>query len=230
MQSSPFFSRSTGILFYVVLATAVWKCTVLPISDFRDAWTESFLLGTFKQIGAFILFGLIPLGIVKFVFRQKLSDYGLCVGDRRKTLRSFLIMVPVMIAVAVATGFNPNFYDVYPFNPALRPQNAHVSVSIFVVNAVLYLGYYFGWEFLFRGFLQHGLKDSCGWGNAVLIQTMASTMLHFGHPPGEVFGSVLAGIFWGLLAVRTGSILSGFLQHSLLGIVLDAVLMYGRPV
>jgi membrane protease YdiL (CAAX protease family) len=140
-------------------------------------------------------------------------------------------MVPVMFAVGVATGFNPNYFDVYPLNPTLRPQNAQISVPIFVVHSVLYIGYYFGWEFLFRGFLQHGLKESCGIANAILIQTLASTMLHFGHPPGEVFASIFAGIFWGLLAVRTRSILSGFLQHSLLGIVLDATLIFsGRSV
>ena len=222
------FSRSTIILLYVVFATVTWKCITIPCSDFGDGWTLSFLLGTFKQVGAFVLFGLIPLGLVKFGFRENLADYGFRLGDRRKTLRSFLFMAPVIVGVAIVTGFNPNFFDVYPFNPALRPHNAHVSPSIFAVNAVLYLGYYFGWEFLFRGFLQHGLRESCGLANAVLIQTLASTMLHFGHPSVEVFASIVAGIFWGWLAVQTRSLLSGFLQHALLGIILDAALMYGR--
>ncbi len=239
-------SKPTIILFYVIVATTLWKCVSIPISDFGDGWTLSFLLGTFKQVGAFTLFGVIPVGIVKFVFRENLVDYGWSFGDRILTLRSFLMMAPVIVIIAVSTGFNSAFFDVYPFNPAIRQQNAHVSLPIFAVNAVLYVGYYFGWEFLFRGFLQHGLSSPNAPGtalptdesgaqfparyairDAILIQTLASTMLHFGHPPSEVVGSIIAGIFWGLLAVRTKSILSGFLQHTLLGIVLDATLIYG---
>jgi membrane protease YdiL (CAAX protease family) len=55
---------------------------------------------------------------------------------------------------------------------------------------------------------------------------MASTMLHHGHPPIEVFGAIAAGLAWGFIAYRTRSILSGLGQHALLGIVLDWTLIY----
>ena len=77
------------------------------------------------------------------------------------------------------------------------------------------------WEFLFRGFLQHGLEDSCGVFNAVLIQSLAAAALHFGHPMTETLGAFGGSIFWGFLVLRTRSLLSGAVQHAVLGIFLN---------
>jgi membrane protease YdiL (CAAX protease family) len=45
--------------------------------------------------------------------------------------------------------------------------------------------------------------------------------MHLGKPVGEVYGSIIGGLIWGLLAYRTRSLLSGLLQHFLLGVLLD---------
>jgi membrane protease YdiL (CAAX protease family) len=213
------------ILLYTVLAASFWKYFAIPINDFGEGWTRSFCIGTYPLIGALILFGLIPMGIVKWCFHENLADYGLRLGILYRTIRSFVIAAPIVVIIAVLTGHNSAFFDVYPLNEAIRPQNVRISFGVFAVHAVLYFGYYFGWEFLFRGFIQHGLTERCGILTAILVQTLASTMLHYGHPASEVFGSILAGLIWGTFAYRTQSILSGLGQHALLGIVLDAVLI-----
>lgn len=222
------------VLAYTIAATSLWKYTALPVElplEYgTSTWILNFWLGTYKLFAALILFGLIPMGIVKFIFREKLADYGLRLGITKYTFRSFLVMSPLIVLIAVATGYNPAFFDVYPFNEAIRPQNVRIGSGIFTLHALLYLGYYFGWEFLFRGFLQQGLSERCGMGTAILVQTLASTMLHYGHPASEVFASILAGLFWGILTVRTRSILSSFGQHALLGIVLDGTLIFCRDV
>ena len=219
--------KSVVILLYVTVAASIWKCFSIPDIDY----VTQFWLGEYKIIGAFVLFGLIPMGIVKFGFRENLADYGLRFGVPKFTIRSFLVMAPAVAVVAYWTGHQSEFFDIYPFNEALRPQNTGLdqrSYERFAAHAMLYLGYYFGWEFLFRGFLQHGLSERCGRPTALLVQTLASTMLHYGHPTTEVFGSIAAGLVWGFLAIRTKSILSGLAQHTLLGIVLDWTLIFCR--
>ena len=210
------------ILFYTVLAAAVWKCFAFPSEPIN------FWMGATPLFAAFVLFGLIPMGIVKWGFREHLADYGLRIGVVYRSILTFLLAAPVIVFIAVFTGHNPAFFDVYPLNETIRPQRSTIGIDIFVIHAVCYLGYYLGWEFLFRGFLQHGLSERCGISVAILVQTMASTMLHFGHPPGEVFGAIFGGLVWGFIAYRSRSILSGFGQHALLGIVLDWVLIFGR--
>jgi membrane protease YdiL (CAAX protease family) len=220
-------TKPVVILLYTVLATTAWKHFAFP--HFADAPTlADFWTGATPLFAALVLFGLVPMGIVKWGFRESLADYGLRLGIAHRTVRSFLLAVPLIVVIAILTGQNPAFYEVYPLNEVLRPQHTKIGVDIFVLHSFCYLGYYFGWEFFFRGFLQQGLSERCGVPTAVLVQTMASVMLHYGHPAGEVFGAIIAGLVWGFIAYRTQSILSGFGQHALLGIVLDWVLIFGK--
>ena len=90
-----------------------------------------------------------------------------------------------------------------------------------------YVLFYLGWEFYFRGFMQMGLRESLGDVNALLVQVMASTLLHIGKPGAETFGAIFGGILWGILVYRTRSLLSGLVQHALLGLALDWFLCRG---
>jgi len=213
------------ILLYAILAASVWKCFCFPHFEAPPTLAD-FWIGTTPLFAALILFGLIPMGIVKWGFREHLADYGLRLGIAHRTLRTFLLAAPVILVIAVMTGHSPAFYDVYPFNVAIRPQHAKIGIDLFIIHSICFFGCYFGWEFMFRGFVQQGLSPRFGIPAAILVQTMASTMLHYGHPPSEVFGAIIAGLVWGLIAYRTRSILSGLGQHALLGIVLDWTLIY----
>ena len=215
------------ILLYVILAATVWKEFAFPDLG-EEPMLSDFWLGATPLFAALVLFGLIPMGIVKWGFRENLADYGLRLGMTHRTVRSFLLATPVIIVIAMLTGQSSALEGVYPLNETIRPQHNQIDISIFILHASIYLGYYLGWEFLFRGFLQHGLSERCGVPVAILIQTMASVMLHYGNPSIEVFGAIIGGLVWGFFAYRTRSILSGLGQHAMLGIVLDWVLIFGR--
>jgi CAAX prenyl protease-like protein len=172
--------------------------------------------------GFFVLAGLIPALIVKLVFRERLSDYGVGLGNRGRTAGSFLVMVPLILTVAYVASHIPSIRSYYPINP-----NAGESPTFFGLHALSYLLFYLGWEFHFRGFMQVGLKDSMGTANAVFIQVMASTLLHIGTPGLEAYGAILGGLWWGFLVSTNRSILSGMLQHMLLGLSLDYFIAFG---
>ena len=214
------------ILLYTIVAATVWKYYAFPCFESEPTLSD-FWLGAMPLFAALVLFGLIPMAIVKWGFRERLADYGLQFGIVHRTIRSFLLAAPIIVVIAVLTGHSSMFSEFYPLNETIRPQHSQISVNLFVIHAICYLGYYLGWEFLFRGFLQHGLAERCGVPTAILVQTMASVMLHYGHPGIEVFGAIIAGLVWGFFAYRTKSILSGLGQHALLGIVLDWTLIFG---
>ncbi len=209
--------KPTVAILYVCFTASLWKTAIVP--------TTGFSAGTYRIVLAFVLFGLVPAGIVRFVFREKLADYGLCLGDLPIAIRSILIMTPLMLLFGFFAGCDKNFLAVYPLNPSVRPG---VSGTIFVAHLATYLLYYAGWEFLFRGFLQKAMEPQTGAFTAILVQTLASTMLHYGNPPSEVFGAILGGLFWGFLFFRTRSLLAGFVQHTILGFTLDYFLVYGE--
>ncbi|MDO4575554.1 MAG: CPBP family intramembrane metalloprotease [Planctomycetia bacterium] len=237
--------RTTFILLYATFAVTLWKYlpaeTPLVVST-PSGWQMvppdtaflSFVEKTMvmfangKIWGAFLLFGLLPMGFVKFLFREKLADYGVRFGNRA-TLGFTLVLVPVLGVVGWFSGFDPAFYTVYPYSPWCLGGESHFASGwpFFAMYAVMYLFlYYFSWEFFFRGFLQVGTEASVGCFNAILLQTMLSTVVHFGNPCSETLAAVGAGILWGFLAYRCRSLLTGWLQHASVGILLDFSLLW----
>jgi membrane protease YdiL (CAAX protease family) len=176
----------------------------------------------YSFLASFLLLAVVPALVVKLVFREKLAHYGVQLGDRPRTLRTFLFWAPVFILSAYIASSDPEILAVYPIN-----RSAGASASMFGFHAAMYLLFYLGREFYFRGFLQFGLRESMGEANAVLVQVLASVLFHLGKPTSEIYGSIFAGILWGVLAFRTRSLLSGLMQHLLLGLSLDWFICYG---
>ncbi|MBQ6157925.1 MAG: CPBP family intramembrane metalloprotease [Thermoguttaceae bacterium] len=239
--------KTTVILLYAALALTLWKYTPslplpsgtpaavgqIEISSYTQAVSRGagllaaekpiplslFLTGELKCFAALVLMGLIPMAIVKWGFREKLADYGLRFGNRY-TIQSVLIFTPVMLALGY-WGTGANYALVYPFNPLA----SRVPASLFRLHLIIYaFTYYVGWEFMFRGFLLKGLEPKFGLFAAILVQALAATLLHIGHPLGETLGCLGGSIFWGCLALRAKSLLPGWVQHAALGLALDAAI------
>jgi membrane protease YdiL (CAAX protease family) len=172
--------------------------------------------GLFIFASAFVLLGLIPALIVKFVFREPLSVYGVRLGDLSLGGKAFAVVAPVMVLLSLSASRMPEFLAQYPLNRA-----AGDGPLPFAGHALAYLAFYAGWEFGFRGFVQCGLRDAMGEWNAILVQTAASSILHIGKPLGETLGAILGGLVWGVIAFRSRSLLVPVLTHWVLGLSLD---------
>lgn len=187
----------------------------------RIEFGNSEAMAAFYQFGScLVLLGVVPALIIKLAFRERLADYGLQLGNRLYTTRSFLIAAPIIVAVGYLAALDPAMREAFPVN-----KQAGLATP-FMLHVATYTLFYLGWEFHFRGFLQYGLDGSMGRVNAVLVQVMASSLLHIGKPFTETIAAVGAGMLWGWLAYRTNSILSGLLQHILVGVVVDAVIVF----
>jgi len=215
--------KPTVILVVSSLAIVAWRYCGSPqfyLDHLSSRWGPSgapeFLAAAYSYAFALVILGLLPAAIVRWSFRERLADYGVRWGDRRRLVRSFLIFAPMVALIAYLASRDPAYQAFYPID-----KNACASSSRFAAHAGLYLLYYLGYEFHFRGFLQMGLRESMGDVNALLVQILASVLFHIGKPGSEVFGAFFAGLLWGILAYRTRSLLSGTLQHALLGILLD---------
>jgi hypothetical protein len=104
-------------------------------------------------IGAFLVV-IIPVGLIKFVYKQPLSAYGL--GLPPKDRRRFAALSFVALTLIAAPFFylgsrDPAMRAVYPF---FRP---FASVGDFVAYELAYLPFFIAIEFIFRGYLLFGL-------------------------------------------------------------------------
>lgn len=184
--------------------------TLANISDFQ---ASVYMFGA-----AFLLMGILPLVIVYFAFREPLKSYGLALGDWRRGLPVMVILLVLIAAVMIyPASQTEEMRQAFPFD-----KGAADSIFLFLRLQVLRgLLFYSAWEFFFRGFMLFGLRKYCGDWIAICIQTVPSCLWHIGMPTGEIFSSIIAGILFGILAIRTRSILWVFLLHYFIGVVLD---------
>ena len=172
--------------------------------------------GLYTFGSSFVLFGLVPVLIVKTIFREPLSAYGVTLGDWSFGWKVVLFTLPLSLALSFGASRDPAFLAEYPLIRA-----ATGSAAVFTGHAAAYLLFYIGWEVAFRGFVQFGLRGVMGDWNAILVQTLGTCLLHIGKPFGETMGAIVGGIVWGVIAFRSRSLLYPVLTHWLLGISLD---------
>lgn len=222
--------KPTIILLATPLILTTWKYYGTKAFYLSDLASSFVLLGNPEQtaelytfFSAFVLFGIVPWAIVRFVFKERMSSYGLQLGDWRFGLKAVLILAPIFILASYSSINDPAFLAEYPLY-----KGAGASPSIFLGHALAYLFFYIGWETYFRGFMQFGLRDAFGDWNSILVQTAISCIIHIGKPAGEIYSSIIGALVWGILVFRTRSILWGLLIHWLLGVSLDFFICYAR--
>jgi len=174
----------------------------------------------YRFVACFVCMLVLPAALAKFALKVKLSDLGLRIGDKKAGLVIVAAVLPLTALLLLPASHQPDFRAEYPLF-----GGAGQTLALFVTYELLYGVYYIGWEFFFRGFMLFGLRDAVGAANAILIQTIPSTLLHIGKPDGEIFAAILAGIAFGIIALRTKSILYVFVIHWLIGVTLDFLIV-----
>lgn len=176
----------------------------------------------------FVMFFALPVLIILLASAEPgafLASRGLTFGRSRK---GFLFMgssVPVALIAAFIGSRNPVMEAQYPFS-----KEACSNPKRFVFYEICYLVlYYLPWEFLYRGVLFFPLIPAIGLVPALAVQTLISTLHHFGHPDSEIFAALGAGFIFGLIAYATGSFLYTVFIHALVGIGNDTFLYLRYP-
>ena len=158
-------------------------------------------------IGDLFSFFIAPVLIIKIVLKEKVKDYGLAFGDYKTGLKITAIFLLIMLPLVWIASSLPEFSKTYPHLPA-----AKTNWEIFLIFEAGMLLYMFAWEFIWRGFMLFGLEAKFGY-YSVLIQMIPFLILHNGKPVPETFGSIIAGIALGILALRTRSFLYCVIAH-----------------
>jgi uncharacterized protein len=160
---------------------------------------------------------LIPMAIIKLIFREKITDYGIRKGNLLKDYKLYLGMLTVMVPIIWFFSRTNGFQSRYPFyhlssNEPLWPN--------FWIWQALYLFQFFCLEFFFRGFLVHGLKKRFGY-YAVFIMTIPYCMIHFSKPMPETIAAIIAGIILGTLSLKSRTIWMGVIIHYSVALAMD---------
>lgn len=166
------------------------------------------------HVATLLCFG-IPLCLMPLlgIHRQGLSLFQ--PGDWRWGLRWTLLSAVTVTLPTWISSSDPAFLREYPLT--LHAFDSPLLLTLFFGS---YLLYYIGWEAFFRGFLGFGLTG-VGYSPflALMVQVSLSTIIHIGKPPMELVSAIPGGIFMGILAYRSGSLLWPLLFHFYVGII-----------
>lgn len=176
----------------------------------------------FMFLSAFFLLGIIPLLMIRFSFRESPIDFGLRLGDWRFGLGAVAILFPLIaLLMLYPSALTSEMRSFYPFDRSITS----LSPALFWMELWRCLFYYTAWEFFFRGFMLFGLRRYFGGWMAICIQTIPQCLWHIGMPSGEIISSILGGILFGYMALRSGSIIWPLCLHCLIGIGMDVLIL-----
>lgn len=176
-------------------------------------------------VGVMIIFYFVfPVLIIKFVFKQRLSDYGLRIKGAFNDYRLYVFMLCVMIPLVLFFSRTESFQQRYPFYDIQKGEPFYPN---FIVWEVFYFLQFFALEFFFRGFMLHGTKQRFGY-YSVFVMTIPYCMIHFGKPLPETIAAIIAGIVLGTLSLKSRSIWLGVAIHYSVAITMDLCAMYQK--
>ena len=158
-------------------------------------------------ISAFAFYFLIPVGIIIFVLREDPRDFGLRLGDWRKSALFSLLGIALMGVVILGLARMTEFQEYY------RLAGFGETDSQGLMELALRTGVYmFSWEFLFRGFVLFGLKERLG-SLAIWIQAIPFAIMHLGKPELETLSTIFGGAAFGYVDLESRSVLPSALIH-----------------
>lgn len=184
-----------------------------------------------------VLLVAIPAALIKLVYKQDLSDYGLGLPrrDRRKlTILSAVLLFAVSLPAFYLGARSPEMQATYPLFRDFR------TLGQFVVYEIGYVTFFIVIEFIFRGYLLFGLfqfrdeqalpgvtgvRGPLVFGYyAIFLSMLSYTAWHLGKPVPELYGTLVWGIAAGTVALATGTIWHLIIVHWLLNVFMDLLI------
>ncbi len=212
-QELPYFPEGrNSILFFDWLFGSLFNG-----SPWIDFWQY-----IWQFVMAFVLFLIVPMLIIKFYFKEPQKDYGWQWGEKKFNL------IWTLIALAVVPAFfffsDPTLAQEYPLTK-LEWVDPSAFLTLFIAFNLIYFIYYIGFEFIYRAYLQFGLKGKEELGRIGLIliisiSTVISVLFHIGKPMLEIIAAAAIGPLFGWLTLKGRSFIWPVLIfHFLMGVV-----------
>lgn len=167
-------------------------------SAFPDYWRGLAAWGWWFGMQGLLGFVLPVLGLWLF-FPGTAQDYGLGLGNWRLASLIAGIYLPLVALGTWVLSDGAAFQNQYP-----HYSSATQNWTFFLIYEGLFLFYWVGWEYLWRGFIIFGTQHTLGL-SAIFVQALPFAALHVSKPWPEALLSVVGGIALGALVWRCRS-------------------------
>jgi hypothetical protein len=194
--------QTTFVLVFPAVAV-VLQFTIGDRSLFRVHLADA-LPPSWQGIGAWawwfgmqgLLGFVVPVIALRLLFAQPPREMGLGVGNWRLAVGLAALYLPLVAVGTWVLSDGGAFQQQYPhYRPATRQW------SVFLIYEALFLFYWIGWEYLWRGFVIFGTAHTLGL-YAIFVQALPFAALHVSKPWPEAVLSIVGGIALGALVWR----------------------------
>jgi len=158
---------------------------------------------------------VLPVACLLLLFRRRPSEIGLGLGDWKLATVLALAYLPLVAVGTWVLSNDPAFQADYPHH-----QPAALDWSVFLIYEALFLFYWIGWEYLWRGFVLFGTAHTFGL-YAIFVQTIPFAILHLDKPLAEAALSIVGGIALGAIVWRCRSFWIAVPIHAAQMLILD---------
>ena len=166
---------------------------------------------SFNRIFGFFAMGVIPT-VLCFLFipQYSLSDYGLAIIPGTTLYSIGWILALSILAIPLT------------YNSARKPKNMinypQIRAKIWnrntvIINAITWVVYLAGYEFMFRGILLFPIADSMGAWPAIAINIAMYSATHIPKGLEETIGAILLGLVLCILTLVSGTIWIALFVH-----------------
>jgi hypothetical protein len=158
---------------------------------------------------------VIPAGVLLVFFRRRPRDIGMGRGDMRLALGLAAAYLPLVAVGTWVLSADPAFQSEYP-----HLKSAASDWGDFLIYEALFLFYWIGWEYLWRGFVLFGTARAFGY-TAIFVQMVPFAILHLDKPPAEAALSIAGGLALGALVWRCRAFWIAVPIHAAQMLILD---------
>lgn len=185
----------------------VWPYTL--VSEHQRTMAAQFHF----TLSCLVLFVLVPLLYATIFPVHDIYRYGLSLKPESLHIPLYSALLLLVLPAVWIASSDPGFAQFYPM---YKPTAA----SDWMLYEVTYMLQFFAVEFFFRGYCLFRLERFVGL-YAVPLMVIPYALLHIHKPLPEAFGSIIAGMILGYLAIRTRSIWPGLILHCAVALSMD---------
>ncbi len=210
------FVLTTAVVFVILQQTLgsrrLFHAELAPL--FAETWRGLLAWGWWFAVQGVTGFVLPVLALV-LLFRRRPADIGLGLGDWKLAAVLGTLYLPLVALGTWVLSNGAAFQAQYP-----HFQEAALNWRFFLIYEALFLFYWIGWEYLWRGFVLFGTAHTFGL-YAIFVQAVPFALLHLGKPLPEALLSVVGGIALGALVWRCRSFWIAVPLHAAQMLMLD---------
>ncbi|NNE35853.1 MAG: CPBP family intramembrane metalloprotease [Rhodothermales bacterium] len=214
--------NQTVVVLLVAALLVILQSNFGSRSVFRSNFSEYFdpqWRGLFSWGWWFVVQGVlgfvVPVALLRFWKGLSLQEMGLGLGDWKLASVLGAAYLPLVVIGTFFLSSQDSFQSSYP-----HYQPAALNWKFFLVYELLFLFYWVGWEYLWRGFILFGTAKALGY-YAIFVQAMPFAILHMQKPLPEGILSIVGGVALGALVWRCRSFWIAVPIHALQMLALD---------